>query len=147
MISFCVFRRYGLSVPLTVLAVGYLMEWLVDRSHESGYYSSHFWPLGVSLLVSGIIVGLVSCVLSSPTNTNGVGSSTTYSSLLVDSGNGDYDATSKLKEIGSDVQERLEHFVFEDNSDNDMFCYVPLNRCALALMGLGIGFMVMELFA
>lgn len=135
MFAVCVFRRFGLAVPISLLAIGCLLEVTLDRKHGGGYYSSHLWAFGLNCLLTGIITAIISCIVDPPSTTSSGG----YSSLLdLSDGVGE-----KVQEVGSDMRETLEHFLTE-SSEEDMFCYIPLNRCSLVLIALGILFIGMD---
>lgn len=125
MISFCVFRRYGLAVPVLFFAMGLLLAFIVDKKHGEGYARNHLWTIGLNLLITGILTGIVSCFVNPPATSSGQ-----YLPIL-------QEGKPDLQRMRREVHERLQHFV-KDESDEDMFCYIPLNRCAMGLMALGI---------
>ena len=129
-----VFRRYGLAVPISIFVIGLLLQTILDKQHGGGYYASHLWAIGLNLLLSGIVTGIISCIVECPPSTGG-GS---YSSLL-NIGDG---FSEKVSEVGNDLGEHLDHF-FTGASEDDAFCYVPLNRCAMALMAVGSVLIIM----
>jgi len=134
MFAICVFRRFGLAVPISFVVIGCLLEVTLDKKHGGGYYSSHLWALGLNLLLTGIITAIISCIVNPPSTTSGG-----YSSLLdLSDGVGE-----KVQEVGNDMRESLEHFLTE-SSEEDMFCHIPLNRCSLVLIALGILFLGMD---
>lgn len=134
MFAVCVFRRFGLSVPVTLFLVGLLLESTLDKKYGSGYFTSHLWAIGLNLLLSGIITGVISCIVDPP---DAGGSSAGYSPLDIS------DIGDKIEEVGSSARDSLEHFITEP-SEEDMFCYVPLNWCSLALSILGIIFICVD---
>ena len=123
MLSFCVFRRYGIVVPILFFLIGFIL----DRSSSAKYGESHYYftsysLIGINLLVTGVLTALVACVVDPPPSNDYV-----YSAIR------DLD----VEDISRNVKDSLEHFVY-DETEEDMFCYVPLNRCALALVAIGI---------
>ncbi len=133
MFAVCVFRRFGLAVPVTLLLVGFLLQVTLDHKHGDGYYSKHSWTIGLSLFLTGIITGIISCIVDPPST-----ASSGYSSLLELS-------SDKIQEAGSNARETLDHFLTE-NSEEDQFCYIPLNRCSLALTVLGLVLICLDPF-
>lgn len=125
MLSFCVFRRYGLAVPVLFFAIGFILDRSLNAKYGPGYYSSHMWPMGANLLVTGILTGILACLVDPPPSNDYA-----YSALR------DMD----VEDINKNIKDSLEHFVY-DETEEDMFCYVPLNRCALALLAIGILFL------
>ena len=75
MFAICVFRRFGLAVPITFFVVGLILEILVDRKRGGGYYTNHLWTIGLNVLVTGILTGILACVVNPPPTSSG------YSSL------------------------------------------------------------------
>jgi hypothetical protein len=134
MFAVCVFRRFGLAVPVTLFLVGFLLQVTLDHKHGDGYYSKHSWTIGLSLFLTGIITGIISCTVDPPSTT-----SSGYSSLL------EMSSDSKIQEAGSNVRESLDRFLME-NSEEDQFCYIPLNRCSLALTVLGLFLICLDPF-
>lgn len=120
MFAICVFRRFGLAVPITLFLLAWLLQSFLNHKHGDGYYYKHYWAIGLSFFLAGILTGIISCIVSPPSG---------YSSLL--------DVGDSLEEVGTNVKESLDHYLTEDSED-DMFCYIPLNRCSLALTILGI---------
>jgi hypothetical protein len=126
MITFCVFRRYGIAVPVVVFVVGLLLQTILDHKYGSGYYSSHFWSTGLSLFLSGVIL-------------------TTMAYLLDDEktyGQSEYTLVKGDVEVARDC---VESFI-NSPSQADMFCYIPFNYCARAITGVGILVMLLQLF-
>ena len=123
MFAVCVYRRYGLLVPVVLFVVALLMELAVDHSQGKGYYGSHYWTIGLSVFLTGILLGVAAYQVDDTNTYKQDG----YSLL-----DGDL-------ELGN-----LSLFVTEPQ-DSDMFFYVPLNWCAIALTGLGVVLMFMEL--
>ena len=144
MFTFFVFRRFGLAIPLTLMLVGILVQYLYDRNHGSGYYSTHFTPIGITLLFAGLLTAIISCVSASTTSCNTPSSTSSssgkYASLLVDHGDISYQDT-----IQTTLRTKLEEFVYE-SSDVDTFCYAPLNRCSQVLMAVGVVVIIAGLF-
>lgn len=154
MFTFFVFRRFGLAVPVTLMLVGILVQHVYDQSHGPGYYSSHFTPVGLTLFLTGVLTGIISCVVvSSSTSTttassgnNLSSSSGKYSSLLVDHGDSSSSSCSP-ENIQTLLRTKMEQFVYEStNDDTDTFCYIPLNRCSQVLMGVGVVVMIAGMF-
>ena len=129
MISICVFRRYGIAVPILLIAIGFLLEKWMNAKHGDGYYTSTTWPIGINLLASGILTGLLSCIVDPASSNDYV-----YSAIR----DGD------IEDIKQNLGDTFDKFVYEETSE-DMFCYIPLNRCALGLMVSGIGLIVFGL--
>jgi len=71
MFAICVFRRFGLAVPISFVVIGCLLEVTLDKKHGGGYYSSHLWALGLNLLLTGIITAIISCIVNPPSTTSG----------------------------------------------------------------------------
>mmetsp|Transcript_15287 Transcript_15287/g.37772 ORF Transcript_15287/g.37772 Transcript_15287/m.37772 type:complete len:146 (-) Transcript_15287:143-580(-) len=144
MFTFFVFRRFGLAIPLTLMFVGFLVQYLYDNNHGPGYYSSHFTPVGLTLFVSGLLTAIISCVSTSKTRSNTSSSASSssgkYSSLLVVDGD-----SSGLDNIQTTLRTKMEKFVYE-SSDDDSFCYAPLNRCSQVLIAVGLMVMIGGLF-
>ncbi|CAB9529326.1 expressed unknown protein [Seminavis robusta] len=123
MFAICVYRRFGLAVPIVLFVVALLMELTIDHSWGKGYYESHFWSIGLSVLISGIIVAAVAYHVDDDNKFNQEG----YSLL---------DGDLELGNFGLFLTEPQE---------SDMFCFVPLNWCALALIGMGVILMLLQL--
>lgn len=126
MFTICVFRRYGIAVPILFFLIGLLLQIIVDR--KNGYYTNHLWTLGLNLLVTGILTGILSCLVDPPPSSS-TSSGNDYSYLSL--------RELDLEDVKRDVKGSLEHFLVDENEE-DMFCYVPLNRCAMGLMATGI---------
>jgi hypothetical protein len=123
MLSLCVFRRYGLAVPVLFFIIGFILErWLNAHSYDDDS-SSHLGSLGLTLFLTGSMTGILACIVDPPPTSNDYA----YSAIR----DGD------LEDIRKNVQDSWEHFVYDETSE-DMFCYLPLNRCAMCLMGVGI---------
>jgi hypothetical protein len=134
MFAFFVSRRYGVAVPVVLFLVVWLIELLVDHKLGSGYFSSHFWSIGLSLFLSGVILTVMAVLIDDEhvyTKNNNNNNHGGYSSLLVE---GDMETGRYC----------LHNFVKEP-SQTDMFCYVPFNYCALALLGGGVLIMFLQL--
>lgn len=113
------------------------MELVVDKNRGSGYFSSHMWPFGLVLVLTGVVAGIISCIVDPPptsSSNNAMG----YSLLDLEEPMGD-----KMEVVGSQVKDAVEHFITE-SSDDDMFCYVPLNRCSLVLIVVGFVFVGLD---
>ena len=136
MFTFFVFRRYGIAVPVVLFLVAFLMETILDNKYGTGYYYNHFWSIGLSIFLSGILLTTIAFLVDEQNSTsysrNGTSGSGRYTSLVKGVVEGDV-------EIGN----CLENFVTEP-SEQDMFCYIPFNYCALALVGLGILTMLLQ---
>ena len=126
MFAIFVSRRYGLAVPIVFLLVGLLLEVCLDVTMGAADYMAHPWALGLALFLTGVITGFISCSVARDGRSHGAA----YTSLLVDA---------DLEKARRHMQDSLEVFLTED-SEEDTFCYIPLNRCSLALMVLGIVF-------
>jgi hypothetical protein len=138
MFTFFVFRRFGLAVPLSLLLVGFVLQHIFDSKHGNGFYSSHFVPMGLTLFLSGVILGIISFAII---DSSSGGSGGNYSSLLSAVDFGD-----TVGEMKSDMQDKVQTYI-NDTSDDDMFCYIPLNRCSQVLIVAGIVCMVAGAFA
>ena len=128
MFFICVFRRFGIAVPMLLFFIGLVLDILVDRNRGEGYYFNHVWTVGLGLLLTGIFAGIINCLVDPPPD------GYVYSSLQ------EIDLESAKK----DVRGSLERFVVEGNR-NDTFFFVPLNRWALALIVVGFIMMVVDL--
>ena len=125
MITFCVFRRYGIAVPVVLFLVGLLIQTILDHKYGSGYYTSHFWSTGLSLFLSGLIL-------------------TTMAYLLDDENTYGQSGYSLVKGDVEDARDCVEKFI-SSPSQADMFCYIPFNYCAVAMMGVGVLVMLLQL--
>ena len=146
MIGIFVFQRYGVIVPIALLAMGLLVEYIVDNKFGDGYYggSNHIWTFGVVLTLSGIIISLMAYYVDdNRRNRDGLPS---YDSLLLDDGgDGSNNSNSKLNWFNptfttsttTTMKENIRDFIMEP-STNDHFCYVPMNYCGLGLLGCGV---------
>ena len=150
MIGIFVFQRYGVIVPIALLAMGLLVEYVVDNKFGDGYYGSsgnHIWTFGVVLTLSGIIISLMAYYVDdNRRNRDGLPS---YDSLLLDDGgNSDGSGSNNNSKLNwfnptfttsttTTMKENIRDFVMEP-STNDHFCYVPMNYCGLGLLGCGI---------
>eukprot|EP01083_Nonionella_stella_P131811 400709_1 len=120
MLSFCVFRRFGLAVIINVLVIGCILELALDKEKGSGYYSDHLWAIGLNMFLSGIVTAIICFVTDRPAPTGGA-----HSPLL---DIGEFGFSEKGQEAGGDTfRSHLDHFLW-GSSEIDMFCYVPLNR-------------------
>jgi len=109
----------------------------LDRKNGNGFYTDHLWAIGLNFLLSGIITGIICCIVDPPNSAESM--SGNYTSLLnLDEGIG-----GKMQEAGSSVKETVEHFIREP-SEADMFCYIPLNYCSLSLSALGAGLIAVD---
>jgi hypothetical protein len=126
MISIFVFRRYGLAVPVTWFLVGWLLQTIIDQKYGSDYYTSHFWTVGLSFFLSGVLLTVMAYLVDDENTYKQDG----YSLADV-----------KDIEVGNCVQ----NFV-NSPSQSDIFCYVPFNYCALLFMGVGVLVMLLQLF-
>lgn len=125
MFAIFVFRRCGLAVPVVFFVVSLLLEVCLDKTFgtEAGYYvTTHLWAMGLNLFLTGVLTGVPACVVA---DTNG---NDPYRSLLLDH---------DFQEAAGNVKDTLEQF-WTDESEDDTFCYIPLNRCSLALMVMGL---------
>ena len=127
MFAIFVSRRYGLAVPIVFFVVGLLLEVCLDVTFGAADYMANLWALGLDLFLTGVITGLISCSVASS------GRSSAYTSLL----------DADLEKARNHVQESLEVFLTEE-SEEDSFCYIPLNRCSMVLMVLGVLFIVVD---
>lgn len=126
MFTIFVFRRYGLAVPVAFFLVGLLLQVGLNKTGAA----DGLWVVGVDLFLTGVICAAISCAVTD----NAPSTTAAYKSLL----EGD------MEEAGSDCRDSLEHFCTDDSSE-DMFCYIPLNRCSVALMALGFAFIGVDL--
>lgn len=133
MLALFIFRRYGFIAPLTVLLTGATMQFAVDQKYGADYFLEHFWSIGLCLFISGLITGTIVYNWLDPPSWSSRGA---YSTL---------DSTGFLPKTTQDVVEAMScdncwdsarEFVSEP-SEQDHFCYVPLNWCAVGLVGLG----------
>uniref|UniRef100_A0A7S4K2M8 Uncharacterized protein n=1 Tax=Odontella aurita TaxID=265563 RepID=A0A7S4K2M8_9STRA len=150
MFTFFVFRRYGVLVPVLLLLVGYLVETLADKQFGAGYYSNHLWAIGLDLLITGTIVGVVAYIVGDHSlNTEGNCCLPTYLPLDMDDDKDSPLLNSDLTTRGSNFLERcsscLQTFI-EEPSEKDHFCFVPMNWCALAMSALGLMFVTVGAF-
>ena len=155
MIGIFVFQRYGLVVPIALLAMGLVVEYIVDNKFGDGYYgsSNHIWTFGVWLILSGIIVSLIAYYVDDD-GRNRDGSSDgsglpSYDSLLEETdGNGEGNNSNNISKLNcfnpttsmtmsTTMKENMRDFIMEP-STKDQFCYVPMNYCGLALIGCGV---------
>ena len=146
MIGIFVFQRYGVIVPIALLAMGLLVEYVVDNKFGDGYYGSsgnHIWTFGVVLTLSGVIISLMAYYVDdNRRNRDSSDGLPSYDSLLLDDGgDGSSNNNSKLNWFNptttTTMKENIRDFIMEP-STNDHFCYVPMNYCGLGLLGCGI---------
>jgi hypothetical protein len=132
MFAFFVFRRYGLAVPVVLFLVAFVMETILDNKYGHGYYYNHFWSIGLSIFLSGVLLTVIAILVDEQNATS-------------DSRGGGYTSLVKgVLEGDVEIGNRFENLVPEP-SEQDMFCYIPFNYCALALIGLGILTMLLQL--
>lgn len=133
MFSLFVFRRFGLSVPITLMIVGFVINMILDNKYGNGYYNNKIWPLGLTLLLTGIITGIISCIVDGPSSDSSsvFSRSGTYSLLDLE------DIGEKIGDAGSSLRDTAENYIY-GTSEESTFCYVPLNRCSMGLIACGL---------
>mmetsp|Transcript_7701 Transcript_7701/g.13960 ORF Transcript_7701/g.13960 Transcript_7701/m.13960 type:complete len:154 (+) Transcript_7701:68-529(+) len=142
---FCIFRRYGILAPVIVLLVGYAIELSLDKWLGEGYFSNHWWAIGANLILSGLIMSIFTWIMGPPSSSaNGPA----YTAVDLENNNNDEGLLAKADGttttgITWPDRDALYEFVTTP-SEIDMFCYVPMNWCALGLMGLGVMFVTID---
>lgn len=135
MLALLFFRRYGFVAPLSVIATGALLQLVLDAKYGTDYFVEHFWALGLCLLTSGMVTGAVVYLVDPPTSSSGGGGGGgLYANL--DTGAFLPKATQDVRESCAGCFGTARDFVAQPSED-DHFCYVPLNWCAAGLVGLG----------
>ena len=152
MLTFCVFRRYGILAPGTLLLLGCLMEYLVNKKHpdDDSYYSTHLWTIGLTFTLTGLLLTAFVYVMAPPHGRNSSTSSASeYTPLDLDMPSVGGSLLPKAETASSrfmkmlPTKEDLYDFAVTP-SDTDMFCYVPMNWCALGILGFGIVLLVAD---
>mmetsp|Transcript_27411 Transcript_27411/g.57200 ORF Transcript_27411/g.57200 Transcript_27411/m.57200 type:complete len:155 (-) Transcript_27411:210-674(-) len=137
---FFIFRRYGILVPIIVVLVGLAIELSLDKWLGKGYYSNHWWAGGMNLISSGLIMSIFTWIMGPPSSSTNNGA--VYAALDLENNNNGEGLLPKANTtttagITWPDKDSLYEFVTTP-SEIDMFCYVPMNWCALGLMGLGV---------
>lgn len=127
-----------------LLLMGYLVErMLVSQGSFQSSTAANAWAMGLNFFLTGIIVTVVAYFVGDYSR-HSSRSLPLYSPLEdgLDMGL----MSDGIKEIGSGLSENLQAFITEPSED-DHFCYLPLNWCGLAFILLGIVLMLVGTFA
>ena len=132
------FRRFGILVPVIFFVTSFLLETLLDHKYGAGFYFSHVWAIGLDFLLVGILLSVAVCWVSPlPTRHS-------YYSHV---GGDEESALSTIKgyiETTAEMSNDRFQDLFLEPSEEDTFCYVPMNWCAMGLVGLGLLFMAYD---
>ena len=149
MFTICVFRRYGILAPVVIFLLGCLVELLVEKKHPGeDYCATHLWTFGLTFTLSGLFLTIFVWIMAPPDQSN-MSSQGNYASLDLDLPTAGGSLLPKVETASTRFLEALptkdELYQFAVTpSEADMFCYIPMNWCALGVLSTGVLLMLVD---
>lgn len=150
MFTICVFRRYGILAPVMIFLLGCLLELLVEKKHPGeDYYATHMWTIGLTFTLSGLFLTVFVWIMAPPQQSHS-SSQGDYAALDLDlpTAGGSLlpktdTASTRFLLEALPTKDDLYQFAVTP-SEADMFCYIPMNWCALGVLGTGVLLMLVD---
>jgi hypothetical protein len=153
----CISRRYGIVVPAILTLALVTMNYGIGSQQGDDYYFSHLWLVGLTLVFCGLLIGLITYIVTpvqprasdvdvdtSPSVTDPSLSITSLSKMDIEAEDGTTSST-LTRAFNEDQKNHARRLLTEADKTN-MFCFVPMNVCAIVITVVGLLIFVVDGF-